>query len=122
MRMIVLLHAFNLGFGAFDVALMFVLYELMGVVTNFVAGIFGSLWGPPRSHDSTSVLRNARSKRTHDPTFSHIGLKSTLLFGLVLQIISISMLFFWDPTFTKEEGIVFVTCAQVQQPFILTHN
>jgi hypothetical protein len=44
-RMIVLLHAYNLGFSAWQVAIMFTLYELAGVVTNLLAGLMGARWG-----------------------------------------------------------------------------
>merc|ERR1712100_1002779 len=44
-RMIVLLHAYTLGFSAWEVALMFTLYEAAGVVTNLVAGVAGAKWG-----------------------------------------------------------------------------
>lgn len=44
-RMIVLLHAYNLGFSAWQVAIMFSLYELAGVVTNLLAGLMGARWG-----------------------------------------------------------------------------
>ena len=39
--MIVLLHAYNSGFTAWDVAIMFSAYELAGVFTNLLAGIAG---------------------------------------------------------------------------------
>jgi hypothetical protein len=35
-RMLVLLHAYNKGFTAMEVAIMFTMYELMGAVTNLV--------------------------------------------------------------------------------------
>lgn len=41
-RMIVLLHAFEHNFSAFEVALMFTLYELAGVFTNVLAGVMGA--------------------------------------------------------------------------------
>lgn len=41
-RMIVLLHAFRLRFTAWEVALMFTLYELAGVFTNLAAGLMGA--------------------------------------------------------------------------------
>ena len=44
-RMIVLLHAYNLNFSALEVAIMFTLYELAGAVTNLAAGIMGAKWG-----------------------------------------------------------------------------
>jgi hypothetical protein len=37
-RMIVLLHAYNKSFSALEVAVMFTLYEMAGVVTNLVSG------------------------------------------------------------------------------------
>jgi MFS family permease len=43
--MIVLLHAYNLGFSAWQTAIMFSLYELAGVVTNLLAGLMGARWG-----------------------------------------------------------------------------
>ena len=84
-RMIVLLHAYELGFSAMEVALMFTLYELAGVVTNLLAGIAGSRW----------------------------GIRNTLLAGLLLQIAGIGMLFGWQPSWSKTEGIIFVTIAQM---------
>ena len=44
-RTIVLLHAHQLGFNAIEIALMFALYELMGVATNLAGGFFGSQHG-----------------------------------------------------------------------------
>ena len=41
-RMIVLLHAHSLGFSAVSIALMFVLYELAGVVTTLLGGVYGA--------------------------------------------------------------------------------
>jgi hypothetical protein len=43
--MIVLLHAYNLGFTAWQTAIMFSMYELAGVVTNLCAGMMGARWG-----------------------------------------------------------------------------
>ena len=63
-RMVVLFHAYTLGFSAFQVALMFSVYELAGVFTNIAAGMAGARW----------------------------GLRPTLLCGLALQLLSISLL------------------------------
>ena len=63
----------------------FTLYELGGVVTNLLAGIAGSRW----------------------------GIRSTLLTGLSLQIASIGMLYGWKPEWSKKEGIIYVTFAQL---------
>jgi hypothetical protein len=65
LRMVVLFYAFTLGFSAWDVALMFSLYELAGVATNLLAGVAGARW----------------------------GIKSTLLCGLCVQLAGICMLF-----------------------------
>jgi hypothetical protein len=40
--MIVLLDAYRLGFTAWQVAIMFTLYELAGGVTNLLAGLMGA--------------------------------------------------------------------------------
>ena len=58
-RMIVLLHAYAKSFSALQVALMFTLYELAGVVTNLVAGFAGA----------------------------KLGIKCTLVVGLLLQLV-----------------------------------
>mmetsp|Transcript_6911 Transcript_6911/g.19473 ORF Transcript_6911/g.19473 Transcript_6911/m.19473 type:complete len:335 (-) Transcript_6911:1490-2494(-) len=67
-RMIVLLHAYNLGFSAFETALLFMLYELAGVVTNLLAGAAGARW----------------------------GIKTTLLTGLSFQLLGFAMLMGWQ--------------------------
>lgn len=84
-RTIVLFFAFDLGFSALEVAIMFTLYELGGVVTNLLAGIAGSRW----------------------------GIRNTLLTGLVLQICSIGMLYAWREDWSKQQSIVYVIFAQM---------
>jgi len=84
-RMIVLQHAYSLNFSALQVAFMFTLYELAGVVTNLFAGLAGSRW----------------------------GLRATLLVGLGLQLISFTLLFFWDSSWSKTMAIAYVTIAQM---------
>ena len=83
-RMIVLLHAYGKSFTAMEIAVMFSLYELMGVVTNLAAGIMGARW----------------------------GIRATLLTGLSLQIGGLSMLFAWTDAWSKMEAIAYVTGAQ----------
>ena len=83
--MIVLQHAYSLNFSALQVAFMFTLYELAGVVTNLFAGLAGSRW----------------------------GLRATLLVGLGLQLISFTLLFFWDSSWSKTMAIAYVTIAQM---------
>jgi MFS family permease len=84
-RMVVLLHANGLGFSALEVAAMFSLYELAGVVTNLVAGMAGDRY----------------------------GLRSTLVTGLVLQLCGLGMLLGWDQDFSRWTAIVYVTLAQM---------
>ncbi|KAG2434394.1 hypothetical protein HYH02_012406 [Chlamydomonas schloesseri] len=88
-RMIVLLHAYKAGFSAWQVAIMFTLYELAGVVTNLAAGMMGARW----------------------------GIKWTLLSGLALQLAGIGMLYGWQDSWNTADnrwkGILFVTCAQL---------
>lgn len=100
-RMIVLLHAYAGGFSALQVALMFTLYELAGVVTNLVAGFAGA----------------------------RLGIKCTLVTGLLLQLVSYGMLFAWPAIYAESESsgvagasdrcgsqnnlIVYVTIAQM---------
>ena len=93
-RMIVLLHAYSEGFSAMQVATMFTLYELAGVVTNLVAGFAGA----------------------------KLGIKCTLVTGLALQLVSYGMLFGWPAVVAAGDGdacgsqagvIAFVTVAQM---------
>jgi MFS family permease len=84
-RMIVLLHAYNNSFSAFEVAIMFSLYELAGVFTNLAAGFMGAKW----------------------------GIKITLISGLSLQLLSYALLFGWNEDWTKTQSIIYVTVAQM---------
>ena len=93
-RMIVLLHAFTYGFSAMDVAIMFMMYEIAGVVTNLGAGLAGARW----------------------------GIRCTLITGLSLQLVSYGLLFAWndgrlfgsDPkTCTQVATIAYVTVTQM---------
>ena len=84
-RMIVLLHAYNKGFSAMQVAVMFTLYELAGVVTNLAAGLAGARW----------------------------GIRCTLVSGLALQLVSYGMLFGWRDEWSEATAIVYVTVAQM---------
>lgn len=83
-RMIVLLHAYSKGFTALQVAIMFTLYELAGVVTNLAAGLLGARW----------------------------GIKTTLLAGLTVQLAGLAMLFGWQNSWSKTTAILYVTASQ----------
>lgn len=56
-RTIVLLHANALGFNAIEIALMFALYELMGVITNVVGGFWGTQVGIRKSILAALILQ-----------------------------------------------------------------
>eukprot|EP00536_Pseudo-nitzschia_multiseries_P011259 jgi/Psemu1/259701/estExt_Genewise1Plus.C_3740006 len=84
-RMIVLLHAYNKNFSALEVAIMFTLYELAGVVTNLVAGLLGAKW----------------------------GIRFTLIAGLTLQLFSYGLMFGWQDDWSKTQAIIYVTFAQM---------
>lgn len=88
-RMIVLLHAYQLGFTAMETAAMFSLYELAGVATNLAAGFAGSRW----------------------------GLRATLLTGLLTQLVGICALFgvqsAWARPGERWKGLVYITLAQM---------
>jgi len=64
LRMLVVLYFYQLGYGALDIALLFVFYEFFGVVTNLVGGWLGA----------------------------RIGLNRTMNIGLFTQIIALAML------------------------------
>ncbi|GMI31223.1 hypothetical protein TeGR_g3050 [Tetraparma gracilis] len=83
--MIVLFHAYNRGFSAIEVAVMFSLYELAGVVTNLLAGVAGARW----------------------------GIRSTLITGLGLQVFSYGLLFAWSDGWSKAGAIAYVTVASM---------
>ncbi|WP_243614406.1 organoarsenical effux MFS transporter ArsJ [Shimia aestuarii] len=84
LRMLVLLHFHTLGFSPVQLAYLFILYEVMGVVTNLSAG-----WLAAR-----------------------FGLTSTLYAGLGLQIIALIALAQLDPTWSLTTSVVFVMVVQ----------
>ncbi|MDR0184235.1 organoarsenical effux MFS transporter ArsJ [Lysobacter arvi] len=64
LRMLVVLHFHELGYSPLQVALLFLFYEIFGVVTNLVGGWLGA----------------------------HIGLNRTMNIGLAMQVVALSML------------------------------
>ena len=84
LRMLVLLHFHALGFSPIDLALMFLLYEAMGTLTNFIAGWIGA---------------------------QH-GLKLTLLTGLVIQIGALIILSGVDPNWALGISVIYVMTTQ----------
>ena len=84
LRMLVLLHFHALGYSAFEIALLFILYEVAGIITNLVGG-----W-----------LAQAR------------GLRFTLFAGLSLQIASLCALSLTDPTWLPAISVAYVMGLQ----------
>ena len=84
LRMLVLLHFHTLGFSPVQLAYLFILYEVMGVVTNLSAG-----WLAAR-----------------------FGLTSTLYAGLGLQIIALVALAQLDPNWPLVTSVIFVMLVQ----------
>ncbi len=84
LRMLVLLHFNALGYSAFEIALLFVLYECAGVVTNLVGG-----W-----------LAQVR------------GLRFTLFAGLILQIGALSALSLTNPDWLPWISVAYVMGLQ----------
>ncbi|MEL0436076.1 organoarsenical effux MFS transporter ArsJ [Phycobacter sp. K97] len=84
LRMLVLLHFHTLGFSPVQLAYLFVLYEIAGMVTNLSAG-----WIAAR-----------------------FGLAATLYAGLALQIMALGALTQLDPDWAIGASVVFVMCVQ----------
>ncbi len=84
LRMLVLLHFHRLGYTPFVLAVLFLAYELMGIVTNAGGG-----W-----------------------VASRFGLKLTLTGGLLLQVVALLSLSALDPAWPKEASVLFVLVVQ----------
>ncbi|MGA9253396.1 MAG: organoarsenical effux MFS transporter ArsJ [Roseobacter sp.] len=84
LRMLVLLHFHGLGYSPVQLAYLFVLYEIAGIITNLSAG-----WIAAR-----------------------FGLASTLFAGLGLQVVALLMLTQLDPTWALGVSVAFVMLIQ----------
>ena len=84
LRMLVLLHFHTLGFSPVQLAYLFVLYEIAGVITNLCAG-----WIAAR-----------------------FGLTSTLYAGLGLQVLALLALAQLDPAWAVGASVVYVMLVQ----------
>ncbi|MEO0703410.1 MAG: organoarsenical effux MFS transporter ArsJ [Pseudomonadota bacterium] len=84
LRMLVLLHFHTLGFSPVQLAYLFVLYEIAGVVTNLSAG-----WIAAR-----------------------FGLTTTLYVGLGLQVVALLALAQLDPSWAVASSVAFVMLVQ----------
>jgi len=84
LRMLVLLHFHHLGYTPLDLAFLFLLYEAMGIVTNFVGGWIGA----------------------------RFGLRLTLFAGLSVQIFALSMLSLLQTDWSIALSVTYVMAAQ----------
>jgi predicted MFS family arabinose efflux permease len=84
LRMLVLLHFYELGYSAVAIAFLFLLYEVCGVGTNLIGGWIAS----------------------------HMGLKVTLFGGLALQVIALTALGFLSPDWTPLLSVCYVMGLQ----------
>jgi len=84
LRMLVLLHFYSLGYTPLQIASLFLFYEFFGVVTNLVGGWIAG----------------------------HFGLKSTLIGGLALQVLALSMLGMVNPSWSASISVAYVMATQ----------
>lgn len=84
LRMLVLLHFHELGYNPVQLAFLFVLYEVAGVVTNLTGGWIGSRY----------------------------GLKITLFLGLAFQVIALLALTFVSPAWSATLSVIFIMLVQ----------
>jgi MFS family permease len=84
LRMVVLLHFHELGYSSVQLAFLFLLYEVAGIVTNLIGGWVGSRY----------------------------GLRRTLFIGLTLQIIALTSLTLVDTSWKPLIAVGFVMAVQ----------
>ncbi|MGF1519025.1 MAG: organoarsenical effux MFS transporter ArsJ [Nodosilinea sp.] len=84
LRMMVLLHFHVLGYTPFEIAMLFLFYEVFGVVTNFLGGWIGS----------------------------QVGIRQTLYGGIALQVFALVMLSFLNPDWAVPVQVGFVMLSQ----------
>ena len=84
LRMIVLLYFNSIGYSPIELAYMFALYEVAGIITNLAAG-----WIAAR-----------------------LGMSFTLYVGLTLQVLALIALSKLDPNWTLGLSVIFVILVQ----------
>jgi predicted MFS family arabinose efflux permease len=84
LRMLVLLHFYQLGYTPTELAFLFLFYEFFGVVTNLLGGWLAS----------------------------RMGLRVTLLGGLALQVVSLVLLALVSPSWARATSVAYVMAAQ----------
>jgi MFS family permease len=84
LRMLVLLYFHTIGYSPLQIALLFLFYEVFGIITNFLGGWIGS----------------------------QFGLKLTLYGGIGIQIFSLVMLSLLNPNWSQGIAIAYIMIAQ----------
>ena len=84
LRMLVLLHFYHLGYSPVTLAFLFLLYEFFGIVTNLLGGWLAS----------------------------RMGLRVTLISGLALQVVAMSLLALLDPGWSESASVAWVMMSQ----------
>ncbi len=84
LRMLVLLHFFQLGYSPVTLAFLFLLYEFFGIVTNLLGGWIAS----------------------------RLGLRVTLVAGLALQVAALGLLALLDPKWPEYVSVAWVMLSQ----------
>jgi predicted MFS family arabinose efflux permease len=84
LRMLVLLHFHHLGYSPVQLAFLFLFYEFFGVVTNLIGGWIAA----------------------------NLGLRITLLAGLTLQVLALTMLALLQPEWARAASVAYVMSAQ----------
>ena len=84
LRILVLFHFFKLGYSPFTLALLFLMYEVAGIIANLGGGWLATRFGIPRM----------------------------LLLGIAMQILGLMFLSCLDPTFGPFLSVIWVAVAQ----------
>ncbi len=84
LRMLVLLHFHKLGYSPLELASLFLLYEICGIVTNLVGGWMGN----------------------------RLGLSLTLNLGLAMQIVALLLLSLLQESWPREMAVIYVLLCQ----------
>ena len=84
LRMLVLLHFAQLGYSPVQLAFLFLFYEFFGIITNLFGGWLAS----------------------------RMGLRITLLAGLLLQVVALGALALLNPAWSEFASVAYVMGAQ----------
>ncbi len=84
LRMLVVLHFHELGYTPVQLAFLFLFYEFFGIVTNLFGGFLAA----------------------------NVGLRVTLLGGLAMQVVALSMLGLVNPSWSQAASVAYVMGAQ----------